>query len=642
MADDAQDNGPPIDTGGLAADLAIEEARKDPSLRAHVAAFLDDQRALIADQRHHLREQFKQVHLSVWEKQLGVLLRLATAVVGIAFASAIGVMVWDAAHSNGLVIEPFAMPPDMTAKGLSGEVAAGQLLDKLTQMQNATTSGRPAQSYSTNWGGDLKVEIPETGISLGEFRRFLREWLGNDTHISGEVWHTPTGIAITARAGGKSGEAIAGTEEDFNLLIQKAAEQVYASTQPYRYANYLDRDFSNPNIVQRVAQAEAIYKRLIYDRDPVERAWAWNGLGTIAYSAHGNIPEAIRYYDKALAVQPDLAIAYAALLSQHGALGHAQVALGYAQRYREIVQANSPSERAVDVANGTLANMLGDYAESARLCIKAAGLPNTQSVQNHDTFQDCAAQSLALQHDVFATRAWIRDMPPVEVPLNNGRRANSRLRVATALEDWRTVAATEPAAEQAMITWMPGFDRITLRIYLRPQLAMAKAKLGDIAGAEALIAPTPGDCYHCTYIRGQIAEMAKQPDKADYWFAKAVQDAPSIPFAYHEWGKVLLARGKPDAAIEKFTQANEKGPHFADALEGWGEALMARNQSHLALAKFAEAEKDAPNWGRLHLKWGQALLYAGKRDEARKQFARAAQLDLTPSEKAELEKSNRI
>src|SRR5579863_7765885 len=78
------------------------------------------------------------------------------------------------------------------------------------------------------------------------------------------------------------------------------------------------------------------------------------------------------------------------------------------------------------------------------------------------------------------------------------------------------------------------------------------------------------------------------------------------------------------------------GPHFADLLEGWGEALMAKNQSHLALAKFAEAEKYAPNWGRLHLKWGEAWVYAGRNDEANAQFARAAQLDLMPSEKAEL------
>ena len=112
---------------------------------------------------------------------------------------------------------------------------------------------------------------------------------------------------------------------------------------------------------------------------------------------------------------------------------------------------------------------------------------------------------------------------------------------------------------------------------------------------------------------------------------------PPFPLLFEDWGRSLLARGKADDAIAQFTLANKKGPHFADALEGWGEALMAKNQSHLALAKFAAAEKYAPNWGRLHLKWGEALAYASKsHGEAAKQFARAAALDLTPSEKSEL------
>ncbi len=36
------------------------------------------------------------------------------------------------------------------------------------------------------------------------------------------------------------------------------------------------------------------------------------------------------------------------------------------------------------------------------------------------------------------------------------------------------------------------------------------------------------------------------------------------------------------------------------------------------------------------MKWGEALNYAGKKDEAKAQFARAAQLDLSAADKAEL------
>ena len=188
---------------------------------------------------------------------------------------------------------------------------------------------------------------------------------------------------------------------------------------------------------------------------------------------------------------------------------------------------------------------------------------------------------------------------------------------------------------------MPGWDfKTEFDRVLRPQLALAKAHLGDLAGAQTLIATSPADCYGCVQIRGLIASEAKQYGNADYWFARAVELAPSIPMAYADWGQSFLTRGKPDEAIAQFTLAHQKGPHFADPLEGWGEALMAKNQSHLALAKFAEAEKYAPNWGRLHLKWGEALGYTGHKDEAKKQFARAAALDLSAGDKAELVRAN--
>ena len=182
----------------------------------------------------------------------------------------------------------------------------------------------------------------------------------------------------------------------------------------------------------------------------------------------------------------------------------------------------------------------------------------------------------------------------------------------------------------------PGLGTASRRILADPLLANALAHGGDIAGAQAVIDATPADCYNCVRTRALIAATAGQWGRADAWFARAIQLAPSLPFAYSDWGQSLLARGKPGDAIAKFTTANQKGPRFADPLESWGEALMAKNQSHLAVAKFAEANKYAPNWGRLHLKWGEALVWAGQPDEAKKQFQRAAGLDLTPTEKAEL------
>jgi tetratricopeptide (TPR) repeat protein len=119
-------------------------------------------------------------------------------------------------------------------------------------------------------------------------------------------------------------------------------------------------------------------------------------------------------------------------------------------------------------------------------------------------------------------------------------------------------------------------------------------------------------------------------------FAIVSARSPHIPFADSDWGMMLMRKGDLDGAIAKFASAHQKGPHFADPLEMWGEALIAKNRSDLAFAKFEEAAKYAPNWGRLHLKWGEARLWSGDKDGARKQFALAGGLDLTPSEKSEL------
>jgi tetratricopeptide (TPR) repeat protein len=171
-----------------------------------------------------------------------------------------------------------------------------------------------------------------------------------------------------------------------------------------------------------------------------------------------------------------------------------------------------------------------------------------------------------------------------------------------------------------------------------PWLAYADARLGDFAAARALIAETPLDCYLCVRMRGNIDAAQRNWSAAAYWFADAVKQAPSLPFAHVDWGHMLMATGDLDGAIAKFEIAHRQGPHFADPLEMWGEALIAKNRSDLALAKFEDANKYAPNWGRLHLKWGEALFWSGDKELARKQFALARSFYLTSSERSELER----
>ena len=129
-------------------------------------------------------------------------------------------------------------------------------------------------------------------------------------------------------------------------------------------------------------------------------------------------------------------------------------------------------------------------------------------------------------------------------------------------------------------------------------------------------------------------------EQAESWFACAIAFAPSIPFAYADWGQMLLASRDYDGAIAKFAVASQKGPHFADPLEMWGEALMLQNRSDLALAKFEEADKYAPNWGRLHLERGEALWWSGDKPAARQQFAATSRLELSAMDRQALARAS--
>ena len=613
----------------LAVSLAVAGAS-----RAKADAYLDDQ-------RHHLHEQLKQIHLDVWEKKLGVMLRLATLCVGLAFVGALGLLVWDAAHSKGLIIEPFRVPAALRDRGLDGEVIASEMIDKLTHMTKSESS-RAVQSYANNWGDNIKVEIPETGVSIGELRNFLRDWLGHDIHISGEVYRTADGIAVTARTGGEEGATFTGKEGDLDALLQKAAEHVYEVTQPYRYANYLDRNYNPAGAAQRVAKATQVYRRLIAGDDRKEQAWAWNGLATIQFNFYADNRKSAWYYRKALATDPDFTLGYYALGSRNGPLGQEEETFHNTVEFVRRGDLGTPelnpryARAALAQARGRIFSTVGDFAATIPIEREGAERMDDFSVLGRGNFIGVTITAMARNHDPAALRTYLKALGWSELPLGE---VAGRFWVAMDSGDWRPVLAAEPEMNAPSSA-----NRLTARPVssgdyspnLWPLFAYAHARTGDMAGAEKLLAPLADDNETAVRMRAMIAELKGEHALADQRFARSETQTPSIPLTDLWWGQALLKRGQPDVAIEKFTRANKLGPKFADPLEAWGEALMAKNQSHLALAKFMEANKYAPNWSRLHLKWGEALAFAGKPDQAKAQFARAAQLDLTPSEKSEL------
>ncbi|HEY2034167.1 MAG TPA: hypothetical protein VGH02_10830 [Rhizomicrobium sp.] len=641
------------ESGGAGPSHAAAFAALAYASREKADAFLEQQTRLAREQAEVARLQAEDLRREDQLRHWSLIVRhtsdvvkvtfeVALALVVVAIVTGLTALVWTAAHDDSLVIEAFSVPPDLAARGLTGQAIAAQLQDKLASMQEATNSGRPGKSYANSWDDGIKVFIPNTGISVGDFYRTLAGWLGEQTRITGEIYRTKDGIAITSRSNGAGGTTVTGSEADFGALVQKTAGAIYHYTQPYRYAVYLAN-------IRDHANAMLIYRALAENGDREDRLWAHMGIST-AYELTDPLlaPAENR---KALAIDPDFVLAWQNIASEEFALGYTEQGLMDMHKARALL-ANTNDQlsgraRAISIpANtGLEAMQTGDFETALMQHRIAADLPDYANIA--EASRAYIADCLAFLHEPGASRrAWANvtlpsgigafyaDPAKVESDFTAGDPSAVAADTAAVENQFETIARAIPAVR-------PGAETVLAR-QIWPYTALAKAQLGDFAAAHALSDKTPGDCYVCVRMRGNIETLEKKWSGAAFWFAKAVKQAPSIPFAYADWGAMLLQKGDYDAAIAKFETAHEKGPHFADPLEMWGESLIAKKRSDLAVAKLEEANKYAPNWGRLHLKWGAALLWSGDKAGAEKQFAIASGLDLSEAEKSELGRMTKV
>ena len=577
--------------------VAMDQARHDPELSRNAGEYLARQRQLVDLQIKHFDEEHQLAIAAAKRKRYGDRIRngLGTllAVVATGIVVGLSAMVWVAARDRGLIIEPFAVPPDLAAQGLSGQVVADQVLDRLAELQSQTASQRPPNSYRNNWGDDIKVQIPETGVSLGELRRFLRESLGHETRISGEIYHTPTGLIVTARSGDEAGKRIAGTDAELDQLIERAAEAVYQQTQPYRYALYLVTQ-------QRPAEALKIVTPLAHHPDRLERAWGHTAIGTLSVAQGAEPAFAVKELRASLAEIPGFAPALFDLTRAENWLGHDQELVKTAT---EFIAADR--SRHLDIAKEAQAESLatilewkaraeGDYPGAIRQARAVAD-------SSHELFRVrgllAEAESAALNHDLIAVRE-----TALQLPANHPSRNLALGLIALELGD----ATAASLLDEKVLTAPRGFfpdglfstPPLSLRHYV-PWAAFAKARFGDFTAANAIIATTPEDCYFCVRVRGQIAAMAGDRQQAERWFAEAIHQGPALPQAFVDRGTAHLIWGDAPGAIADAEQATKLSPHHADGWKLWGDALARQSQWQPALVKYEEALKYAPNWGAL-------------------------------------------
>jgi len=635
VAEDAE--GPEEGAASTDADVhpaAISIALNGAS-RARADAFLDKQIHLADLQIQNLRklDAFEASHLR-WRRfndQMKGAVQFILLALGLLIVVALGAALWNAANDGGLVIEAFSVPPDLAARGLTGEVIANKVLDRLSAFQAQTVSMRRSASYANNWGDDIKVQIPDTGVSIGEFNRALHQWLGHETRITGDVYRIAAGIALSARVDDETTPVFKGDEADMDALVDKVAERVYRSTQPYRYASWLSGH-------GRVRESNAVLQSIVDTGNARERAWAYNGMAHNTIIT-GDVVRASAFTRKAIESDPRIVLPRTNLAGGEAYLGHDESALAVAKAALKAAEAGDPMmvetflTQSILIMRLQIAEFAGDELDALDLARKRQAFNDVEGGRE-DEMVACA-----LLHDLACFRAVAASLSlPTDADALLSQQAQMQHAYA-ALGLWDAVKKAAPAFHDRLTKnpFMNGVEKLSDA----PLRAQAAAHLGETKLAHVLIDGTPTDCVLCLRVRGEIDAIEHNWSGSAYWFTRASAAAPSIPFADSDWGAMLMRKGDLDGAISKFTTANQKGPHFADPLEMWGEALIARNRSDLALAKFEEAAKYAPNWGRLHLKWGEALTYVGREDEARAQFGIAKQLDLSDSDKRELMKRRR-
>jgi len=592
----------------LATTLAMGPAPDDPTLARRTGDYLERQGRLVEKQErladlelHHFDLEHRLDIEAAKRKRFGDRLRnglsLFVAMLATGAAVTLAVMTWDAAHDHSLVVEVFSVPPDLAQRGLTGQVVAKQVLDKLTEMQALTETMRPAGSYKNNWGAELKVEIPETGVSLGELRQYLHAWLGHETHVTGEVVRTAGGLTVTARAEDGAAKSIGGPDAAIDTLIRQAAESVYEQTQPYRFAVYLSDQKRHP-------EALAVLARLTHDPRPLERAWAHLGLGAYERVMRNEPLVYARELRRALSEYPSFAPALADLSEAESMQGHDGLASHLNEVALRTVEAH-PDQISDDHLPYVLVGMRAYLAETAgdfRTAIhETLKWRTSQLAHFYAAVTDNLAGLLVADHDLKAARAWAANLA-----LDNSTRWYAF--GWAALEDHDRSALG--FLQKARTTEMAGANGryVSLRSS-QPNLAVAEARFGDEAAAKALIDPTPLDCYGCVDDRGIIAAARGDRSEAERWFAEAIRLAPDLPLALKDRAEARLSWNNIDGALEDVRHAHTLGPHYADPLKLWGDALAGKGDWRRARSKYRAALAEAPNWA--------ALRAALRRAEAR-------------------------
>jgi tetratricopeptide (TPR) repeat protein len=615
----------PATADAFAAATAAIVSREDPQVARDTSAFLKKQTELLGLQAQHLRDEHsaRLVHLRLtvaaakrkrYADHMRNCLYTCIALLALGIVIAAIRMTVEAMGDHSLVVEDFTVPSDLAAQGYSSQALAEDLASRVAVIRATAARISITQSNDVRaaQADILKVEIPETGISVNELERFLHRWLGHQTILSGQLREEAGGqISIVLHVAGADPIVVRGPGSDLDRLMQTTAERAFEVFDPVNYVIYLRetgreveaydaaaRYVRSPSVAEMSSRDRANFYTLLVITDPDAR----RALSSARVS---------------IAIDPLVITTWMTAAQASALLGHDQAALEFWRRMLSTKRRDQPLQQRgaysrllarahsfIDQATGNFAALEGEYEALA-----FGSLQLSDDYARRATFAADLHEVARSQQDLALAHAAGPSDPAV---------LEAQWSVSSGAGDWPQALATAKAlvaAEEALKAAAPSPEfaagpQLALETQYDPLLAYAEAMTGDTASATALISQTPTDCYLCVRMRARIAAVAaaaagdpataaSDVATADRWFAEAVRQAPDLPMAYYERGQALLARGDLAGAARELSLAHDKGAHFADPLKDWGDVLAKQGHLRQALAKYDEALKYAPNWAAL-------------------------------------------
>ncbi|MBV8682580.1 MAG: tetratricopeptide repeat protein [Caulobacteraceae bacterium] len=600
----------------FAAALAADHAKYDPGVARAAERFLDKQARLldaqtaeIEEQRplrlRHLENQSREAKL----RRAGQRIRLAMQVfVGLALTVlGLGVlmMLQDAFNSRSVVVEAFKSPSALAGRGLTGDVVAENVLDALQKMQEATRIADKGMTTRGAWDSDVRIEVPETGVSIGEINRLLHERFGHDLHIGGELVQTATGdLALTVRGDGVPAATFTGEGGDLQKLTQRAAEYVYGRSQPSHFAAYLNNQGRLDDEAAFLAEA---FPRAETDADRALLANIW-GISYSGLSKEKLDLASSKFRLSMSFSKPRTPLWWRAWGNLVGSMSASQ---GEEAGWREsramlAAAAAAPASEQPDllyVAN--TAQLTWDLPRLLAANLKDATLnggAGTQMALDGPQIADV----YALMHDPVRSARYIATSDPAD-PITKAE--------ILLLQGYASLDRGDPASAVAPLEafyreWLAN-NSVQYTYNDQPCFtALAYGLVGRLPEAEAIFKKI-GPWSRCDAFHGDVLAHAGDVAGAERAWAEGTRAAPDLaPTPLHR-GLFELGRGDLAAAEADTSLAAAKAPHWADPWKAWGDVLAREGRWKEALAKYDEALKYAPAWVELHQARDVAARHAG-------------------------------